>query len=126
MPVLVTFQTLRFPFQGCSVLMSTDWLIVRVPPRFGRTLCGSAWAASRSRTAPGAPPAAAAAAARPACARNRRREMDDFCLLGPFLMPTPSLVRLRDHVRPRLLPQTLGEKSVAVSSAVRMCSTIHP
>ena len=35
MPVLITFQTLRFPTQGCSVLMSTDWLTVSVPPRFG-------------------------------------------------------------------------------------------
>src|SRR4051812_28348990 len=44
MSVLMPFQTFRVPSQGCSVLMSTDWLTVSVPPGFACAWAG-AWVA---------------------------------------------------------------------------------
>src|SRR3954467_12636147 len=44
MSVLMPFQTLSGPSHGCSVLMSTDWLTVRVPPAAGLAAAG-AWGA---------------------------------------------------------------------------------
>src|SRR3954453_2002113 len=44
MSVLMPFQTLSVPSHGCSVLMSTDWLTVRVPPAAGLAAAG-AWVA---------------------------------------------------------------------------------
>src|SRR5215217_3026589 len=41
----MTFQTLSVPSQGWRVLMSTDWLTVRVPPDFGCAATGACWAA---------------------------------------------------------------------------------
>src|SRR5438105_15672143 len=41
----MTFQTLRVPSQGWSVLMSTDWLTVSVPPAAGLAAAGACWAA---------------------------------------------------------------------------------
>src|SRR3954467_4751502 len=47
MSVLMPFQTLSVPSHGCSVLMSTDWLTVRVPPAAGLAASG-AWVGGRA------------------------------------------------------------------------------
>src|SRR5207248_10061904 len=38
---LMTFQTFSVPTQGCRVLISTDWLMVRVPPALGWVVAGA-------------------------------------------------------------------------------------
>ena len=96
--VLVTFQTFNVPFQGWSVLMSTDWLTVNVPPRFGSPGGAAGGAASaRARWAP--PPSVAIAAAvpasaRPVLARNRRREIVPSAFLDRVPILDPPLARL--------------------------------
>src|SRR2546425_6659234 len=96
--VLVTFQTFNVPFQGCSVLMSTDWLTVNVPPRFGWPSWGPVAGApsARPRWVPTSVAIAAAvpASARPVWERNRRREIAAFVFPGRFPIPNPPLVRL--------------------------------
>src|SRR5690348_16117248 len=74
----MTFQTLSVPVHGCRVLMSTDWLIVSVPPGFG-----AAAAAANARSMPDQPdafpaasPTAAPAAVRPVRRRSSRRVID--------------------------------------------------
>src|SRR5436853_6747620 len=95
--VLVTFQTFNVPFQGWSVLMSTDWLTVNVPPRFGSPGGAAGGAASaRPRRAPPSVTIAAAvpATARPVFARNRRREIASSAFLDRVPIPNPPLARL--------------------------------
>src|ERR1700736_1764684 len=88
MLVLMTFHTFSVPFQGCSVLISTDWLMFSVPPRFGGPPWGpaavAATARARSRSTRGVTPAAVPASAAPAWDSKRRREMEDVSFLGLF------------------------------------------
>src|SRR5579859_4469334 len=73
----MTFQTLSVPVHGCSVLMSTDWLIVRVPPFLGAGPAASARLRPAHPAAlPAAIPAAAPAAVRPVRRSNSRRVSD--------------------------------------------------
>src|SRR5215472_5095076 len=92
MLVLMTFQTLRVPVHGCRVLMSTDWLIVRVPPVFGGAAAAQAVLSSVHWPAcAAARPAVTPAAVRPVRRSSSRRVIErpmapsarlDWCLQG--------------------------------------------